>query len=260
MPNLLDAINNNTSAVAGQKMGQTDQTQTLAGLLRAKSGKAVAAPEVGMSNLGEQSATAGANATMANQVAPAAAIQESGTQEQGAAIGQGVQEQQAQLGQAKQFNTLQNKLQTTALLNQFKQNEGGLKMQENEASVQQFAQGLRLQNAQYIDKLQMAGDKARLDDANSFKEEMAKTTFGDNTDVLTKQLGDKSILDANNNEFKTAMGNMSVDQANTILDNELASAKKQGLYTGLGNLATAGVGAYGAYEKNQDQTDTGEGT
>lgn len=246
MANLLDAIRNNSSALATQQQGQTDTTQSLAGLLRAKSGKVVAAPGVGMSNLGEQSAVSQSNQQMQNEVAPQAELQNQALSTQATGQQQAADIQKTDIAQSRQASTLQNKLQTTALLNQFQQDKGKLDLEKNTAQVQQFAQGLRLQNSQYIDKLQMEGDRARLDDANSFNEELQSTIFGDNEDVLKQQLGDRSILDADENTYRKALGQMNVDQAWTVFNNEKKAQKQRAPYEAIGAIGQAGVGAYGA--------------
>lgn len=251
MPNLLDTLRANTMS-AVQPQDQTDETQKLADLLRAKSGRAVAAPEIGMSNLGEQSAVDQTNTQLKNEVAPQAAIQSAGQELQGASQEQQIGQTKAEIGQGRAFNTLQNKLQTTALLNQFKQNQGTLKLQEDQAGVQQFAQGLRLQNANYIDQLQMEGDKSRLMDQNAFNQEVAQTTFGDNLDVLKQQLGDRSVLDASDRDFRVAISNMTMDEARQIFQNERKAAQARAPYQAIGSMAQTGVGAAAAASNKSD--------
>lgn len=243
MPNLLDTIRQNSQPPVQPQV--TDQTQSLSNLMRAKSGKSVGGGDVGQSNLGEAAAVNQTQQTMQNQIAPQAAIQNAGLQQQQSQQNQATQTQLTGIGQQRQFNALDNKLKTTALLNQFQQDSGKLDLQKNAAQVNQFAQGLRLQNNQYVDNLQREGAKARLDDQNSFNEQLKQQVFGDSEDVLKQQLGDKSILDASNQDFERAIGQMNVDQANYIFQTEKKAAAERAPYEAAGNIFSAGAGAAG---------------
>lgn len=243
MANLLDTIRQNNQAAATQKQGVTDETGKLAALLRAKSGKEVGGGDFSSSNLGEQQAVANTNTQTASTLAPAVQVQTAGLETQQAAQQQQVDAQKSELAQNRRFDTIQARIKTDALLQDLEQNKGRIDQQRKDAAVNQVAQNLRLQNSQYIDSLQKEGARSRLDDENSFNEELAKTTFGDNRELLEKSLGNKSILDASDNEFSVAMGQMTQQNAYDIFRNDMKAEKERGMMGAIGGLVTSAVGA-----------------
>lgn len=245
--NLLDAIRNSQSS---QAPGMTDGSARVSQLLRAKSGKTVGGGDVGASSLAEQAAVGNAQQQMQNEVAPQQELQNQGLQAQAAQQEQSTQLQKADINQQRKAASLDTKLKTEALLNQFEQNQGQLDLDKNKAQVNQFAQGLRLQNQQYIDSLQREGKKARLDSDIGFNEALSDETFGDAQDLFKKQLGNKEILDANDRDFSRAMGQMTIDQARYVFDSEKKAAAARGTYEAIGNVTQGGVAAYGAYSNS----------
>lgn len=242
MATLLDAIQQNSQP---QKQGQTDTTQSLQGLLRAKSGKQVGGGDTVSSNLGEQSEVAQTNSQLQNQVAPQAAIQQQGLQQQQAGQQQQADIQGQQIEQQKSFNTIQSNLKTNQILSDLERQKGQIDMNTQKANLEQVGFNLRLQNQQYVDNLQMEGQKARLDDANQFRQELTKTMFDDNQQVLEDKLGKSTLLDASDNSFRHALAQMSVDDAWGMFNANKEAEKQRALYSGIGALATAGVGAAG---------------
>lgn len=253
MANLLDQIRQNSQQMASQKQGLTDETSKLSTLLRAKSGREVGGGDTGASNLGEQQAVANTNNQMQNIVAPAAAIQAAGQGVQAATQEQELNQQKSDIAQSRNLDTVQTRIRTDALLQNLEQSRGKLDQQQRDASVNQIAQNLRLQNAQYVDSLQREGARNRLDNENDFNQAIAQTTFGDNKELLETSLGNKSILDASDRDFSKAMGSMSTENAYDIFKNDMKSQKERGMYQAIGGLVTAGVGAAGKYSERKSE-------
>lgn len=244
MPNLLEAIRNNSSTVAGQQQPQMqDQTQGIAKLLRAKSGKAVGGSDVGQSSLGEQQAVVQGQQDV-QQAAGQGYLQQQGQEAQSAAQTQQTELQKADIGQQRKFNALENKMRTTQLLNAAEQDRGKLNLQKDAAATNQLVQGLRLDNQKYISDLQREGARSRLDNANDYAREFAKAVFGDNEKLVQENLGHKSIVDAEDWEYKRALSNMGVDQAWVMYNNNRASEAARTKWEGVGGATTAAVGAY----------------
>ncbi len=239
MANLLDTIQANGQP---QQQGEEDNTNKLASLLRAKSGRAAEGGAVGQSNLGEQQANVNTNAQL-GQVAGQAAVQNVGQQAQQTAQTSDLQNQKVNVAQTNKFNTVQNKLQTNQILQQYEQNKGTLSLAQDKAKADQLGFNLRMQNQQYVDNLTRVGNTARLNSDLGFKQEMAKQTFGDNESLLQTQLGDKSLLDASQQDFEKAMGAMTQDQAYEAFHNAMANEKDRAIYTGIAGVTTAGIGA-----------------
>lgn len=222
-----------------------DDTAQAQKLLAAKKGKASTGGDIAASNLGEQQAVAQTNQQMMGNVAPEAAVQQAELGEEAAGQQASQQNQEAQIAQGRQFNALQNNIQTTSLLNNLSQSKGKLDMENNSAQLNQVAQGLRLQNQDYISNLQKAGDMGRLTDQNAFADAMAQDQLGDNKDLLEKQLGDKSILNASARDFSKAMANMDIDAAWQMINNSIASQKTSSNYAAGGTVLQSGIAAYG---------------
>lgn len=254
MANLLDTINQNSQAAATQEQGNTDETQKLSSLLRAKSGKAVdTSSGVAQSNLGEQSTVAQTNQAMRGQVAPQAAIQAAGQQQQAAQQTQAAGLQSQQISQSKKFDDLSTQLKTDATLSDLERNKGQIDQKRYDSQLNQVAQTLRLQNTQYVDNLQREGATARIDNTNGFNEQYEKAIFDNNAEVLTKNLNNKSILSANDNDFRRALAQMSASDAYSVYQAQAKADKDQALYKALGAMGEAGAGAYGNYADKQDK-------
>lgn len=247
MPNLLDTIRQNNPAL--QQQGVTDESQKLQGLLRAKSGKAVEGGGVASSNLGEQQAVTQANTQMQNQVAPQVAIANQGQQQQQQAQGQQETQQVQAVEQQRKFDTVENKMKTNQLMNDFQRNSGRVDLARDKSSLEQLGFQVRLQNKQYTDQLQREGNMRRLSDQNQFNQQLSQTILGDQQSLLEKQLGNKSVLDASDRDFKQAMAKMDVGAAYDMFKTEQAAAKQRAMWSGIGSVVTTGVGAYGASQK-----------
>lgn len=248
MANLLDTIRNNSTAAATQPAGVTDQTQTVASLLRAKSGKAVGGGDIAASNLQETSAVDQTNQTLQNQVAPQAAIQQAGIEQQAMGQAQTAGIQKQEVAQNRAFNTMQNKLRTEELLAGFERDQGQLDLDRNKAQVNQFAQNLRLQNDKYVSDLQREGDRNRLNDANSFAEQYARESFDNNDELMQKKFNNISIASANDRDFQKSLAQMDIADAYSAFKAEQAANKQRAMYEGIGSITQAGIGAYGAQQ------------
>lgn len=236
MANLLEALQ--------PKM--EDTTSQLSTLLRAKSGKAVGGPATALSTQQEQAAVA--QTAQAMQPVEAAAQTQAISQEQQAReVEQRKQQQLTETTQQRQANQMQMQLRTSQLLQELEQGKGKIDTARYQASMEQLGQNLRLSSKQYVDNLQREGARARIDDEMRFNEELRRSILQDNNSLLEKQLGNKSILAANDREFDIAMSRMGYDTALQVLRNELKGEKEQAAATGIGSIITAGIGAYGKY-------------
>lgn len=258
MANLLDTIRTNNPA--NQQQGVTDETSKLQALLRAKSGKAVGDSGVAASNLGEQSAVAGANQQMQNQVAPQVQIQQAGQQQQQAQQQQTEKLQTQEIEQQRKFDTIQNKMKTNQMLSDFERSKGTIDLARDKSSLEQLGFQLRLQDKSYLDNLQREGSARRLGDQQDFNQAMAESVLGDNQEVLEKNLGNKSILDADDREFKKSLANMDAADAYKMFKKDQKAAKDRALWSALGAGTQAGgsmAGSMGGGASKAPATNTG---
>jgi hypothetical protein len=63
-------------------------------------------------------------------------------------------------------------------------------------------------------------------------------------------------LDAN--EFKKLLAKIDINTARELANNAISDAKTQSAYSAAGGLASAGIAAYGQYDKNQGVQPTSE--
>lgn len=250
MANLLDAINQNSQQAAAQPQGVTDETSKLGTLLRARTGKSLSGA-LGASNLGEQSAVSQTNQQMQGQVAPQAAIQATAQNQQAAGQQQQFNAQSQQIGQARKFDDIRTQLQVDSTLKDLERNKGQVDLQKDKAQLDQVAQTLRLQNQQYISNLQREGQRARLDNSNDFTEAYTDAVFDNSKEILEKNLGNKSIVNANDRDFQKALAQMGADDAYSMFRAQQKATQDQAMWAGIGGLAQAGIGAYGSYSDAQ---------
>jgi hypothetical protein len=234
--NLLDTIRAN-------RAGQTDESAKVQKLLAAKSGK-LTGPGLTQSSLGEQSANDAGNAGLMS-LGTAANTQNNAIAEQERALQQKEQNQSAEIAQYNRHDDLKTALKTTSLLNELEQNVGRIDANRDSARMEQVAQGLRMQNKQYVDTLQREGKKERLDDKLMFEEQLKRDILGDNEELLRDILGNRNILDIDAREFQTLLAQMSVDQAWRAHQNEIDDAKRRQLGEAIGTATSMGGGMMG---------------
>jgi hypothetical protein len=78
--------------------------------------------------------------------------------------------------------------------------------------------------------------------------------------MLETKLGNQSVLSASDRDFKKSLAQMGASDAYTMFKDEMAAAKERALYSGIGALATAGIGAYGTYKDSQAKKPIAETT
>jgi hypothetical protein len=258
MASLMDIIRNNSNqSLSGQLQPQVgDETQKAATLLRAKSGKAVGGGAVAQSNIGEQTAADQTASTMQNSIAPAAALQQTQVGQQESAQQQQSQLQQADIAQTNKFATEQTKQKTAEILNGLSQGNRQIDLNRDKASLEQVGVNLRLSNQKYTDDLQREGDRARLDNANNFSQEYARTVLNDTGDLASRGRINASALAADDRTFRTAMAGMDIQGAYNMFRTESAAESNRALWTSGAATASAGVGAYNTYDAAEDRKAT----
>lgn len=245
MPTLLEKIQQSLDQAvptSGAGMQNQGQSQKIARMMAARSGKAGGAP-VPMSNIGEQSANTETQQQL-DQVRQNVEALKSGAAD---TIGQQTTEaDRAQAGVNLQRDAQQQKMsqQTQQLLQEFNQSKGQLDQQKDQAKLEQLASNLALKDRKYLDNLQREGKRRRLDNALRFKQELVSSLMGENEQILRKFLGNKSILEANDRDFQRALGRMELDDILSMAKAEAKAAKTQALYSGISTMAGAAASAY----------------
>jgi hypothetical protein len=235
MANLLETIRNNRGSEQPQ---MNDESQRLAGLLRAKSGRAVSSPEVGASAVQEQAAVDNTR-TQLQGVGAADNFIQQGLAQQSRNIQQNETQALSEVSQSRRFDDLQTRIKTDQMLSELERNKGKQDLDQEKAQMEQIGFQLRLQNTQYVDNLQREGNRARLDDGINFNQELKREVFGENEKLLNEGYANKNILDGNDRDFARAMAKMQLKTAWDMFDNEMKAMKKAQRW----NALTGGVSA-----------------
>lgn len=222
MASLLDVIRRNSanmSATASQPA--PDQTYQAQELLRARSGKSVgptSAPRA--SNLGERQATVGGQQALIpiQQEQQLASTALSG---QAAEIQQARENLRRKSEQQERFQSADAQMRTTQLLSDLEGEKAKLGAAQDRAKLEQVAFGLAMADKQYIENLQTAGQRLRLDNDLAFREELSRAVFGDTLDLMKEALDTQSILDMSNREFSERMAQLDIGHADRMADIQL---------------------------------------
>ena len=125
-------------------------------------------------------------------------------------------------------------------------------MEDQSQIVNQVAQTLRLGNQTYVNNLNIAGGEARLNDQNTFQQNLAQSIFGDKLSVLQQSLGDQSILNVNQQKFSEAIDNMDNSMAEQIMNQAIQGQQTANMYGNIANVLKAGGGAAVASSGGED--------
>jgi hypothetical protein len=277
MPSILDNLRNSAQAkgLFGQASGATapgaatpfgpsaagptapgaatDQTTALGQLAAAKSGKAApaAAPAApAASSVQEQ---------VANRVAAAASEQAAG---QNAVAQQALTQEAA--GEAAQVSAANKQVdaklldvrtdmtnRATAIIADYTQNRAKLEMQGAQARAEQLGFLLRLSNERYVQQLQDAGRRARLENQAAFQDSLMRTTFDEELGLYNQDLQFRSMLRSDDAEFQKQLAGVDISFALEMAKQQATQANQTQLFTGIGGLTQAGVSAYGANEQSK---------
>lgn len=229
-------------AGAGQQIGGvTDQTERAQGLLRAKMGKAGqtgTAPR--RSNIQEQ------------QQAAQTRLGAQQLQQQGEIQSQQLQQQEEQQ-QVQEEETLANMLdqredvrqrfeiQSQNIVSDLERNMQQMDSRERVAKMEQAGFALRLQNKDYLSKLNREAQRAGLESELDFKEQMARTQFADMEDLFRDKLAFQRIADMSQREFQEEMSQIDINTALQVAQTQAKAASQQQLFQGIGQVIGAGA-------------------
>lgn len=255
MAGLLDSINKQIST-PGQApaMGATQQ---IGGLLRAKLGKAsTSAGAPAQSNIQEQLAQQDTQNQL-KSVANVGAVQGEGMQQQSADQTQQATQQLAQHNEALASQQDQFSRQTTAILENLKNNQASLSADKQMAQMEQAGFMIRGMNDQYVQELKRQGQLSRLQDNTSFREAAAQDIMADEMELFNSQLQFKQMFDINDRSFNEQLSGMSDNFALKMGDIAAKEASSQMMFSGASTALSAGLKYADTPEKKTSTTDAG---
>lgn len=246
--NLMDILRNGTRLSPSGTAIADDQTTGVQSTAQATTGKTTAAPQQRISNIQAQVAGAEAQAigTQNNQNFQAAAsnlMEQKGMQDESFAL------QSAGMEERRLANRDQLANRTAELLQQLKQGKESLSLDKQRADLDQIGVMTRLSDEKYITNLQREGNLARLNDQTNWETEYTRAVLDANHDLLKQALGNKDILNINQNEFKKLIEEMDINFAIQLAVNENKAASQQAQYKAAGDIVS-GVTEYAARKKD----------
>lgn len=216
--NLLEAIkvnSNTTNPVASTPTVNPllqSQTENIAKQVQAASGKVVSSPIPTGVNLGERLAQKQAmeEQTQVSQEAAAKEVeldQQRKAQElEAAAEGMRLNEQALTMKQ-----NFQQKAES--LVSEYLQNMKKIETQRDQAKMEVASFLLRLSNDKYLNNLKVHGAKARLENNLKFNEELQRSIWSDEIELLNGDLNFKSLLRADERQFERDVANIDLNTA-----------------------------------------------
>jgi len=254
---LLDTIKSNLAAPAVSGLGMEDRGETTQNLLRAKLGKA--STDSGLaraSSMQEQQALSQGRLGV-RAVAQEGQLKSQEIQQASREVEQETEQKFLNIGD--QLKDVQNKfaLQSDEIMQDYARSKKDLTASEERARIEQLGVMLRLQNDMYIADLENEGQRARLDNDLSFKQEMAKSVFEDDEELFRNKLIMRSVTDASEREFREQLNYMDAKAAYEIGKAEAKAARKASMWKGIGNIVGSGTQAYaGGDFKKPPETET----
>lgn len=160
-------------------------------------------------------------------------------------------QQERQIETQRQENILSTRIQTENILQDLEQRKKSLSEDQRQAKIEQAALLLRTQTKNYTDRLRMEGEKARLQDALKFNEELARAVIGENQAIFEQGLKNAAILDAKDRDFNKVLAQMGVTDILNAYRQQSAQAQKQAMVGGAVELARTGTQIYGKAKEGQ---------
>ena len=223
---------------------QRDDTQRVERLQEGMAGREVGPSSApGQSTLAERIAEGQARAQM-EQAKEAAEV--SVAQQETAEEAQMQQFNDEQLATIERAMGIKQGLaqKTEALLNSLERQERAIDFQKDAAKMEQVGFNLRMNNKKYIDALQQNAQRARLDDAASFREELQRAIFEDERELFDTNLEFKRLMGAEQREFLQQLSDISLDAALEMGRYEAKTANELGKWKGVGGIVSGATQAY----------------
>lgn len=240
---LLDKLKENMTQPA--QAPQVNQTSRVRDLLAAKSGKAgPGGPKrVNTAEIAATQATQAASKALqqqgeigAEQLAQTSADIEQNRQQQLTQQTQTLKEQQSQFDR-----------QSDNILNQFERGQKSLQNSKDIADLEQLGFQARLESEQYVNQIQLEGDRLRLDDDLSFKTQLAKEQWSSDIALFQDKVKMREMIDADNRVFLEEVSKIDINSALELAESEAKQANTESMIQGVSGLASGAI-QYGASE------------
>lgn len=184
--------------------------------------------------IGEQQAQAGQLQQQGQQAVAGQQIQEQGQVQQ-------FEQQAEQLRQQRQSNINQFNRQAENISNELQRSKDKLQTEKGQFDLAILGQTQALQDKQYTDKLAMEGQRRRLTDSITFKEQLQESIFAEQEQLLANDIKFRELMDADADEFTEKMANIDLATAEQLVMADISAANERLKYEGYSNLMSTGM-------------------
>ena len=236
--NLMESLKKTQTQRAAQPL--PGAAANLRQLLAAKSGKAGAVSGPAASNIQESQALADASAAATAQQ-QAAQVNVAGQEQQSAAVAQ--QAAQNLSTGAQQRSNVQQQLKQgmQKIDNDLERLKTDINSKEGQQALSQLMFSRRLADNEYKVNLDREGKLRRLDNAQNFQLEAGKAAFENWKEIFAEEDRFKKLMTDDNQAFQRELAEMSMAEAEAILNSSMVAANRQAQIESYGNLASAFV-------------------
>ncbi|MCF1193253.1 hypothetical protein LRR18_16810, partial [Mangrovimonas sp. AS39] len=140
-----------------------------------------------------------------------------------------VEEERKNLGSQLEEYRSAFERQSDNLLRDFERDSRQLDDTRTQAKTEQLGFLLRLQDKQYIDQLQMEGEKARLNTNLGFKEAAFRSQLEDNMTLFRNDQMFKKFVNSSEREFRDQLSKMDINYAMQVASNAQQAANQQSI-------------------------------
>jgi len=132
-----------------------------------------------------------------------------------------------------------------------------LDLSKDKARMEQMGFMLRLGNTQYTDQLQLEGKKARLDNSVSFNENLQRSIFSEEMDLFSNSLEFRNYMYADARDAQKQLADLDIDFAMQVAMADNKAASSQMMWSGIGNMVSAGASYAAAMKPSPGPAPTG---
>lgn len=130
------------------------------------------------------------------------------------------------------------------ILSEYTTGQRQLDLNKDKAKLEQLGFSMRLSNDKYLNELQRQATMANLSDALAFEEEMYRTVFADEEELLRNDLDFRALIAADARTFQDEMMKIDLDTALAMSRAENKALSERQMWEGISDLGQAGVSAY----------------
>jgi hypothetical protein len=158
------------------------------------------------------------------------------------------EQQQQELITEDEMNNKEDLLTRGEEIMQEWRNQGtSLDLNKKKAQTEQLGFIARLSDDTYVNNLKREGRKSRLSNKLKFQEELQKSIFDDERELFENDISFRQALKKDSREFSEMMAKQGLDWKQALSVAEMKSQANQQMWTGAGQIAQAGIQAYGQY-------------